>query len=334
MGSHIPLPLPASFTDALGELYRHVRSVYDAAGYVQMIGAGLARSVVREPASRYFTRGDHRMHYYDFGSDDEPLILLHGLAMTANLSWVAPGITQHLHDRWRIIAPDLRGHGKSTCYYEPGAYGRELTDDLFALMDHLGVRRAHVAGYSVGEAVALKALCLHPDRFYSGVLCAAGWRPATSHMTEDLEEVASTLDAPHSESGLRGKLMGSNADMQTQFAAFMLQVIDMWNDTPAMAALMRGLPGLMVTADELRRTTVPTLGLCGDQDTLYPDARRLRSMKPNHTLLTLHDANHFTTLIAPDFPKKMRRFLARNGAQSHVSGRRRAAVRQIQQVVY
>ncbi len=104
-----------------------------------------------------------RIHYLQTGRGPD-LVMIHGLA--ADLSFwflrVAPGLT----DRWRVTLYDLRGHGFSGM--PAGGYRtQDLAGDLLALMDHLDLRRPHLAGHSFGGAVALQLALLQPARVRS-----------------------------------------------------------------------------------------------------------------------------------------------------------------------
>jgi 3-oxoadipate enol-lactonase len=113
-----------------------------------------------------------------------PLVLLHGWMATAALNWY--GSLAYLGRQFRVVAPNLRGHGR---------HGREApqfnldgcADDLAALVLELGLGRPVVAGYSMGGAVAQVLARRHPNLVGGIVLCAtaasftdrAGLRPAT-----------------------------------------------------------------------------------------------------------------------------------------------------------
>ena len=64
-----------------------------------------------EPQSRTVAAGDLDVHYLELGSGT-PMLLLHGGSATANISWDIPFAT--LSERWRLVAPDTRGHGRTT----------------------------------------------------------------------------------------------------------------------------------------------------------------------------------------------------------------------------
>ncbi len=89
----------------------------------------------------------------------------------------SPRVFQRLSRRYRVIALDNRGHGKSDKPYDPAQYGLELVDDVVRLMDHLGIAKAHVVGYSLGGFITLKLALRHPERLLSAAPCGAGWSP-------------------------------------------------------------------------------------------------------------------------------------------------------------
>jgi pimeloyl-ACP methyl ester carboxylesterase len=105
------------------------------------------------------------------GPDDDrpPVLLVHGWTVTADTTF-APTYPA-LADRYRVIAPDLRGHGRSS-----PARGRlrleGLADDCAAVLDALEVERAIVVGYSLGGAVAQLVWHRHRERLSGLVLCS------------------------------------------------------------------------------------------------------------------------------------------------------------------
>ncbi len=110
-----------------------------------------------------------RMHYSEQPGDGPPLVLLHGLSDDGTF-W-AP-LAPFLSPPWRVVAPDLRGHGKSD--RPPGPYRLErMADDVSALLDALGIRSAHLAGLSMGSAVALQVAATRPAAVRSLALLSA-----------------------------------------------------------------------------------------------------------------------------------------------------------------
>ncbi len=116
----------------------------------------------------FFVSGGVRIHYVDEGKDD-PVVLVHGF--TGSIAgWVDPGVMANLSRDYRVIALDLRGHGKSGKPHDSGAYGENLGIDAIRLMDHLGTAKAHIVGYSLGARITSYLLTTYPNRFITATL--------------------------------------------------------------------------------------------------------------------------------------------------------------------
>jgi pimeloyl-ACP methyl ester carboxylesterase len=98
-----------------------------------------------------------------------PLVLLHGLAMTADLNW-SPAYAE-LCQRFRVIAPDLPGHGRDIRPW-PTFSLEKCADHMLALADSLGIDKFIACGYSMGSLVAQLIWRRHPDRVSALVLAA------------------------------------------------------------------------------------------------------------------------------------------------------------------
>jgi len=105
-----------------------------------------------------------------WGDGDRVVVAAHGI--TGNhRSWQA--IARALEPGVSLIAPDLRGRGRSTTL--PGPFGmRSHADDLVAILDHLDLDRAVLAGHSMGAYVATTAATTDPKRWSSVVLVDGG----------------------------------------------------------------------------------------------------------------------------------------------------------------
>lgn len=100
----------------------------------------------------------------DIRPDAPPVALIHGLG--ANIAFWYLGAMRHLGRDQTFLLHDLRGHGASSM--PEAGYGlRQMAEDFGALLDHLGVDKAHVAGHSHGARVALLFAMLYPDRVAS-----------------------------------------------------------------------------------------------------------------------------------------------------------------------
>jgi len=112
------------------------------------------------------------------GGAERTILLLHGFASNRHEGWRRTGWHGAFERRRsRVIALDQRGHGESAKLYEPEAYTREkLAADALALLDHLGVERADVFGYSMGTRTALQLAIEAPHRVSNLILGGVGGR--------------------------------------------------------------------------------------------------------------------------------------------------------------
>ncbi len=112
--------------------------------------------------------GDMALSVYEGGPTDAPvLVLLHGYS-AENEHWAR--FARHLVDGYRVIAPDLAGHG-DTGFEADWDYGiAAQSARVAALLDALGVERAHIAGNSMGGYIAADFAWRHPQRTLSATL--------------------------------------------------------------------------------------------------------------------------------------------------------------------
>ncbi|QJY45372.1 alpha/beta fold hydrolase [Pseudonocardia broussonetiae] len=118
------------------------------------------------------------MYYEIHGEGGTPLVLLHGGVMTIDLTYA--GLIPTLATRHRVIAVEFQAHGRTADIDRDMTYPA-LAGDVVALLDHLGVDRAHVMGHSMGGGTALELAVSHPDRLLSVVPISASVRPEGSH---------------------------------------------------------------------------------------------------------------------------------------------------------
>ena len=113
-----------------------------------------------KPSENWADVGELHMRFLDWCGEGLPVLALHGLASSAHwYDLVAP----KLRDRYRIIAPDQRGHGQTT-QANTGYDWQTLAADVTGLMDHLGITQAAVLGHSWGCNVAINLAARFPRR--------------------------------------------------------------------------------------------------------------------------------------------------------------------------
>ena len=105
-----------------------------------------------------------------------PILLIHGFASNIAANWVDPGWVKLLTGAgYRVVAYDNRGHGRSAKLYATEDYGAPLmAEDARRLLDHLGIERADVMGYSMGARIAAFLALAHPARVRSLVFGGLG----------------------------------------------------------------------------------------------------------------------------------------------------------------
>ena len=128
---------------------------------------------------QFFDSDGVRIAYIDVAPSQgpgDPVLLIHGFASTHAVNWVntlwVKTLTGAGH---RVIAFDNRGHGQSGKLYDPAAYHSSvMAEDARRLLDHLGVGRADVMGYSMGARITAHLALQHPDRVRSALIGGIG----------------------------------------------------------------------------------------------------------------------------------------------------------------
>src|SRR5258708_3805616 len=211
--------------------------------------------------------GGVELAYGDEG-DGEPIVLVHGFASNKEVNWVYPGWVATLrHAGRRTIALDNRGHGASTKLYDPALYHTDLmADDIRALLDHLGLARADVMGYSMGARNTAFLARAHGERVRSAILGGLG-----IHLVKDgglPGSIAQALEAPSVEdvTDPQGRMFRVFAD-QTK------------SDRLALAACIRG-SRQSLSPSEVAKIAVPMLIAVGTKDNIAGSPHELAALVP------------------------------------------------------
>src|SRR5262249_61702851 len=127
-----------------------------------------------------FTSDGLALAYDEFGPADarKAIVLVHGFSSNRYENWKRMGWYEAIAGKGlRGLALDCRGHGESAKPHEPDRYDRAaMARDVFALMDHAGVERAHLLGFSMGAHVALTAAMSDGGRIDHLVVAGGGGR--------------------------------------------------------------------------------------------------------------------------------------------------------------
>lgn len=268
----------------------------------------------RAAEERFFDSAGARLRFLEEGRG-EPVLLIHGYTTNTERQWVQSGVFPALSEKYRVISLDARGHGKSAKPHDRAAYGPEMGRDLIRLMDHLNIRRAHIAGYSMGAHIVAQLAVMQPDRFVTLTLGGAagrlGW---TVEDQRRVDEESAEMDQgllrsqflrlwpkdrpPPTEAEIR-------ADSERRLAG---------QDPRALAAVRRSNPDQVITLQALSAIPMPTLGIVGTADPYLRDFERLKAAMPTLDLVTIPGASHGSAPAAPEFRAAMLRFLAAHPA--------------------
>jgi len=245
-----------------------------------------------------FHNGAVEIAYLDEGEGD-PIVLVHGFASSKNVNWVYPTWVSDLRkDGRRVIALDNRGHGESSKLYDPAQYAiPAMADDTVALMDHLGIARADVMGYSLGARIAAWLGLKQPARLRSAILGGIGI--AMIDGGGPGENVAKALEAP--------ALEDVTDPVGRTFRAFADQTR---SDRLALAACLRGSRGLM-TREEAAAISVPVLIAVGTADEVAGSAEALGKIIPDSEVLDIPNRDHMRAVGDKVYKAGVADFLSR-----------------------
>jgi pimeloyl-ACP methyl ester carboxylesterase len=253
--------------------------------------------MVSDVISRKFSAGSVELAYFDEG-EGEPIILVHGFASNKEVNWVGPGWVATLTRAGRrAIALDNRGHGGSAKLYDPALYHTSLmADDIRALLDHLGIGRADVMGYSMGARNTAFMALAHHERVRSAILGGLGIR-----LVEGVglpESIADALEAASVDDVIdpQGRMFRIFAD-QTK------------SDRKALAACIRG-SRQSLSPQDAARIKVPMLIGVGTKDQVAGSPHALAAIVPGARAIDIPNRDHMLAVGDRVFKEAVLGFLA------------------------
>jgi pimeloyl-ACP methyl ester carboxylesterase len=244
-----------------------------------------------------FHHGPVEIAFLDQG-EGEPIVLLHGFASTKEVNWVHPGWVATLTGAGRrAIALDLRGHGQSSKLYDPAGYhSAVMADDVAALIDHLGLPRADVMGYSLGARITAYLALKHPGRVRSAILGGLGIK-----LIEGVglpETIANALEAPSATA-----VSDPTGNLFRRFAE------QTGSDLRALAACIRGSRQTL-TREEVARIDIPVLIAVGTRDPVAGSPQALAALIPGARALDIPDRDHMLAVGDKVYKQGVLNFLA------------------------
>ncbi|WP_284776501.1 alpha/beta hydrolase [Agrobacterium sp. lyk4-40-TYG-31] len=233
------------------------------------------------PQYQSFSHEGLQLSFFDAGNPSGvPVLLIHGFASSASVNWVHPGWVKTLGDAgYRVIALDNRGHGTSDKPHDPDAYyPASMARDAIALLDHLGIAKAHIMGYSMGARVSAFVALENPQRALSLVFGGLGIGVVDG--VGDWDPIADALRAPSLDvvTHERGRMFRAFAD-QTK------------SDRIALAACIE-TSRVLVTREEAAAITIPTLIAVGTKDDIAGSGEELAALMPHAKAIDIPGRDH------------------------------------------
>ena len=275
------------------------------------------------------TVGGLDLYYEEHGSGD-PLLLIMGLAADAR-AWMFQ--IPDFAARYRTIAFDNRGVGRSA--KPPGPYTiHEMADDAAALLDTLGVTRAHVLGVSMGGMIAQELALRHPGRVRSLILACTYPEPdadverhrqfSVTHLggsvtgTGEIQIDLSALDPIRFFHNMLPTVFNQSF-IDHEFPKILPLFTGALEFGFSMEAILGQVAAVMGhrTTDRLHGITAPTLVITGDADRLIPPGNSdlLAQHIPGATLVKIPGGSHGFNFETPAlFNREVLSFLAGTGS--------------------
>jgi len=245
--------------------------------------------------------------YYEETGSGTPLVLVHEFAGDYR-SW-EPQV-RHFSRQYRVITYNARGYPPSQVPEDPAAYSQDIAvADLLGVMDHLGLEKAHVVGFSMGGYAALIFGMRHPGRCLSLTIvgCGYGSGEDRTKWEADVTQVAERIAAEGMEQAAefygrgptRVQFMDSDPRGWEEFF-LQLKASSTTGHALTMLGVQRQRPSVDALAPQMRQLRVPTLIITGDEDEpcLEPGLLMKRSI-PSSALVVMPRCGHTVNLEAP-----------------------------------
>lgn len=239
------------------------------------------------PVQHFRAHDGVQLAYRETGAG-RPLVLIHGFVSTGYVNWVKYGHADLLADAgYRVVMPDLRGHGDSARPHDAAAYPPDvLVDDGFALLEHLGLSDGtdfDLGGYSLGGRTTMRMM-------------VRGCRPARAVIAGmGLGNITRTGGS----TGWFRHLLTNYGSFQHGDPEFMAQafVKTVAGDPEALLRVIEA--SVDTSREEIAAVQVPTLVLMGEQDDDHGSADELAALLGNGTSRSI-PGSHMGAVAQPE----------------------------------
>jgi len=240
-----------------------------------------------------FSSDDSEIFYTVMG-DGPPVVLLHPFPANHKV-WLPAA--ELLAGRYRLILPDLRGHGQSTPGNGPATMQKHAAD-LMRLAEACGIGKAVYAGVSIGGYILCELWRRHRDRVSGLILCdtraGADTDEGRANRLKAADDVEKQGPVPFIDSMIP-KLLGDTTrttrpDLVERARKMMLEA-----PVAGIAAVQRGMAARPDSTADLKTINVPTLVIVGVEDTLTPlsEAESMQRQVAGSRLQVIPRAGHY-----------------------------------------
>jgi 3-oxoadipate enol-lactonase len=251
---------------------------------------------------------------FDVAGSGQPVVLLH--PFPANREFWLP-VSRLLSSRYRLIIPDLRGHGQSSLGKGPATMQKHA-DDIARVMTAAGVERAPLLGVSIGGYAIFEFWRRFRDRVSSLVLCntKAGADTGDAHNArlESARDVLERGTEPFLEGMLQKVLGESTRHSRPDLVEGALRMMRKMS-AEGVAGVQRGMAERPDSVAMLKTISVPTLIVTGDEDKLtgIPEAEIMKENIARSQMRVVAKAGHYSPWEQPEeVGRLLRQFLDSN----------------------
>lgn len=234
------------------------------------------------------------------GPPGEPVLLIHGFASSGRVNWLDTSWVSTLTKAgYRVVAIDNRGHGESDKPYDSEMYGAPLmAEDACRLLDHLGIGRAHVMGYSMGARITAFLALAHPRRVQTAIFGGLGINMIRG--VGGARPIAAALLAPSIDDV-------ANATART-FRVFAEQT---GSDLKALAACILASRE-KITPEAIAKLVPPVLVAVGSEDVIGGPAGELAALIAGAEAFVIMGRDHMKAVGDRTYKAKVLEFLQRH----------------------
>jgi len=263
----------------------------------------------RSPSKRIKT-GDAEISYWSIG-DGTPVVLLHPFPVDHEF-WMP--VAEALATRYRVVMPDLRGHGDSSVGEGPATMEKHAAD-IARVMDDAEIDRTPLVGVSIGGYALFEFWRKYRDRVAGLGLCntkaGADGPEARAGRLQAANDVLERGTEPFVESMIQKVLAKHTREMRPDLVDGALRMMRKMS-AESVAQVQRGMAARPDSVETLKTINVPTVLITGDEDPMtgVKEAQLMRQHIPGSQLRVIAKASHYSPWEQPEEASKLlRQFL-------------------------